>query len=263
MLQPWQLVLLLSGIPGLILASSIFLVPEPIRRDMLSGQAAGPVPGFVGFVRSRWKFYVPTILGFSVLQITAFSFASWHPTYMVERFGWEIADVGLALSIGMVGAFVGSFGSGWAVDWLAARGVVAAPLRWGAGAALFCGLVIGIAFLVDDARLCVALVVVGQLPIALIGVVSTALQQVTPNEYRGRISAIFLLFGNLIGFGVGPFLPAALTDYVFRDETALGLSIALTCFVTAPCAALLLWLGCKPMQRGMLEAEQWRDPSES
>jgi MFS family permease len=262
-LQPWQLVLLLSGIPGLILAYSIFLVPEPIRRDTLSAQTEDAAPGLAAFVHSHWKFYVFSIVGFSILQITAYSFASWQPTYMVERFGWDIADVGLAISIGMIGAFVGSFGCGWAVDWLAARGVADAPLRWATGAALFCGAFIGSAFLVDDALLCVALIVVGQLPIALIGIVSTALQQVTPNEFRGRISAIFLLLSNLIGFGAGPFLPAAMTDYVFQNEETLGLSVAITCFVTAPCAALLLRLGCAPMRHGMREAAQWREPGDA
>ncbi|MBW2427179.1 MAG: hypothetical protein JRG86_23255, partial [Deltaproteobacteria bacterium] len=129
--------------------------------------------------------------------------------------------------------------------------------------ALFCGAFIGSAFLVDDALLCVALIVVGQLPIALIGIVSTALQQVTPNEFRGRISAIFLLLSNLIGFGAGPFLPAAMTDYVFQNEETLGLSVAITCFVTAPCAALLLRLGCAPMRHGMREAAQWREPGDA
>ena len=240
-LQPWQLVLLLSGLPGLVLAYAVFLVPEPVRRDVLATKTVQAPEGFAAFVRARWTFYVPAVLGFSILQICAYSFASWQPTHMVERFGWEIGDVGLALSIGMIGAFAGSFVSGWLVDGLAARGVVDAPLRWAAGASLFCGAFIGTAFLVDDAILCVGLVVIGQLPIALIGIVSTALQQVTPNEYRGRVSAIYLLFGNLIGFGAGPYLPAALTDYVFHDDAALGLSVAITCFAATPVAALLLW----------------------
>jgi MFS family permease len=259
-LQPWQFVLLLSGLPGLVLAYSIFLVPEPARSDSLAAHTNAVETGsFFIFLRGHWRFYVPAILGFATLQIAAYSFASWQPTYMVQHFGWKIADVGLALSIGMAGAFVGSFGAGWAVDWLVARGVQDAPLRWAAWSALFCGGFIGAAFLVDNAYWCIALVVIGQLPIALIGVVSTALQQVTPNEYRGQVSAIFLLFANLVGFGAGPLLPAALTDYVFHSDASLGLSVAITVMVSSPCAATLLWLAFRPMRDGLAEAATWRD----
>jgi MFS family permease len=259
-LQPWQFVLLLSGLPGLILAYTIFLVPEPARNDTLAAHTNSPeTQNFTKFFCAHWRFYVPSILGFAILQIAAYSFASWQPTYMVQHFGWKIADVGLALSIGMAGAFFGSLGAGWAVDWLIARGVQDAPLRWAAWSSLFCGGFIGTAFLVNNAFWCIALVVIGQLPIALIGVVSTALQQVTPNEYRGQTSAIFLLFANLVGFGAGPLLPAVLTDYVFRDNAALGFSVAITVLISAPCAALLLWLGCRPMRHGLTEAAKWRD----
>jgi MFS family permease len=252
-LQPWQLVLVLSGLPGLLIAPLIFTVPEPPRLERLERSEAGEAGqgGVLRYLVTHWRFYLPVIAGFSMLQITSYAFSSWQPTYMVQRFGWNIADVGSALSIGMVGSFLGAFVAGWAVDALAARGVVDAPLRWAGGAALWCGTLIATAFIVDDPYICIGLVIVGQLPIAAIGVVSTAMQQMTPNDYRGRISALFLLFGNLIGFGIGPLAPAMLTDYIFADEAKLGLAVALVTIATGPIAALLLWLGCGPMRRAL------------
>lgn len=261
-MQPWQVTLLLSGVPGLVLAFAIFLVPEPERRGVLEDPGHGD-PGFWVFLMQRWRFYVPAILGFSILQITAYGFASWHPTWMVQHFGWNIADVGLAISIGMIGAFVGSLACGWAVDRLVAAGIGTAPLIWCAGACLFSGLLIGAAFLVDDGWTCVALIVIGQLPISMIGIIAMALQQVTPNQYRGRVSAIYLLFGNLIGFGLGPLLPAALADYAFGDDASLGLSVAITAFVTAPLASILLLLGRGAMRAGLAEAVRWNDTAAS
>jgi len=257
-LEPWQVTLLISGLPGLVLAFAIFLVPEPARRNVMQ-QGGGEAADFGAFLIERWRFYVPAILGFSIFQITAYGFASWHPTWMVQHYGWDIADVGLAISIGMIGAFVGSFPCGWAVDRLISSGMITAPLTWCAAASLFSGALIGAAFLVDNPWMCIGLIVIGQLPISMIGIVSLALQQVTPNQFRGRISGIFLLFGNLIGFGLGPLLPAGLTDYGFGAQSSLGLSVAVTVFIASPLASLLLLSGRAPMRRGLEEASRWRD----
>ena len=244
--QPWQAVLLLSGLPGLVIAPLILSVPEVPRRDRLAPDA--PHAGVLRFMRERWRFFLPVFAGFALLQIMSYGFSSWQPSYMVQRFGWDIASVGSALSIGMLASFVGSFAAGWAVDALVARGMVDAPLRWVVGVASWCAVTIAAAFVIDDPWWCIALVVIGQVPIAAIGILSTALQEVTPNDYRGRVSALFLLVGNLVGFGLGPLAPAMLTDYLFHDDGKLGLAVAVVTILTGPLAALLFWLGCRPMR---------------
>ena len=154
--------------------------------------------------------------------------------------------MGLALATGMVLSFCGAFGAGWIVDRLVARGWTDAPLRWAGGVALTASLLVAVAFEIDSAWGCVILVTIAQLPLALIGILSTALQQVTPNEYRGRVSAIFLLCGNLVGFGLGPLLPAWITDDVFADQALLGHSVALVAASAGAVSAVLLWTGCAP-----------------
>ena len=63
---------------------------------------------------------------------------------------------------------------------------------------------------------------------------AVALFQVTPNMFRGRVIAAYILTGTFLGLGVGATLIAAITDHVFRDETAVGASLA----VVVTCAAL-------------------------
>jgi MFS family permease len=258
-IRPWQFVLLLSGLPGLLVAPLVFFVPEPGRRDLLRdarGNASTSL-SLWQFMRERGQLMICVFVGFSVLQILSYSFSSWQPTYLVQRFGWNISTVGLALATGMVLSFCGAFGAGSIVDRLVARGCIDAPLRWAGSVALTSSLLIAVAFEIDSAWGCVVLVTIAQLPLALIGILSTALQQVTPNEYRGRVSAMFLLCGNLIGFGFGPLLPAWITDQVFADQTLLGHSVALVAASAGVVSAVLLWRGCTPLRAALVAARLW------
>jgi MFS family permease len=258
--RPWQFVLLQVGLPGALIAPAIYLVREPTRRDRLVAAAlAGDSSVRMGnFVRHRRTLLVAICLGFGVLQILSYSFSSWEPTYLVQRFGWSIASVGEALSAGMVLSFLGAFGAGWIVDRLVSRGIVDAPLRWTGAVALICGVIIAIAFQLDRAWGCILTVTAAQIPLSLIGVLSTAIQQTTPNEFRGRISALFLLCGNVIGFGFGPLLPAVLTDHVFANEARLGDAVSLVSLAAGIASALIIWSGCASMRSAVAAAARWQ-----
>jgi membrane associated rhomboid family serine protease len=67
-----------------------------------------------------------------------------------------------------------------------------------------------------------------------------ALFHVTPQIFRGRIVATYILTGTFLGFGVGSTLIASLTDYVFHDDKAVGTSFGLVASGAAILAALCL-----------------------
>jgi uncharacterized membrane protein YfcA len=60
---------------------------------------------------------------------------------------------------------------------------------------------------------------------------------------RAQASAIYLLFVNLIGIGLAPFMTAALTQYVFDDDLAVGTSSAIVAGGAAVIATLLFTWG--------------------
>jgi MFS family permease len=75
------------------------------------------------------------------------------------------------------------------------------------------------------------------------------LQAVTPNQLRGQVTSIYLLLINLIGLGLGPFLVAFFTDFVFHDEKLVGLSLGLVSALAALLSVLCLASAIGPYRR--------------
>jgi MFS family permease len=80
------------------------------------------------------------------------------------------------------------------------------------------------------------------------GAAIAALQQITPNQMRGFVAAIYFFCGNLFALGLGPTIVALCTDYLFRSEEAVGYSIALVCGTASLAAAVVLSLGLRPFR---------------
>jgi hypothetical protein len=71
---------------------------------------------------------------------------------------------------------------------------------------------------------------------------------------RGQAVAVYLLFANLIGLGLGPTVVAACTDFVFRDDAAIGKSLALAAAILCPACALILYGGLGAIRDVLTEA---------
>jgi len=161
--------------------------------------------------------------------------------------GFTPAEVGL--KIGLILLFLspsGVFAGGWLVDRLQKKGHSDAPLLVGILAALI-SLPFGIAGnLVSNSDLAVAL----YCPLVFFACLAvacgpTAIQLVTPNEFRGQISAGYLMTLNIVTSLFGATGVGIATDYIFRNEAAVGSSMALMCAICGPLAAALLWYGRK------------------
>jgi hypothetical protein len=67
------------------------------------------------------------------------------------------------------------------------------------------------------------------------GLAPVALYAITPNQFRGQVTACYLFSVTLIGMALGATLIALATDYLFKNDMAVGHSLAL---VTSLAAAL-------------------------
>jgi MFS family permease len=243
--RAWQLAFFIVGLPGLLLAAWMLLtLREPVRRSQSGTREQASIADTLRHMRAGWRPYAALILGFSVLGMVMNVFQIWGVQYFVRELGLPLADAGLR--IGSAIAVFGTLGiltGGWLTDrW------------WGEGrtdAALRVGLTAAVA-LIPFASLCTLLgdldwstlflVPIGFFTSFAFGAGATAVVVLTPARMRAQASAIYLLFVNLIGIGLAPFLTAVLTDRVFGDDLAVGRSSAIVAGTAAVVAsALFAW----------------------
>jgi MFS family permease len=104
----------------------------------------------------------------------------------------------------------------------------------------------------------VALFVAGLTFNAYNGVGPMAINQVTPNQYRAQVSAVYLFVVNALGLGVGPTLVPLLNDHLFHDPLKIRFSLIIVVFFAALTAIVLLWI-VRPIYRQKLdEAAHWQ-----
>ena len=233
--QPWQLVLMMVGAPGLLLAFLVFTFPEPGRRQA-KGNAAEPL---APFLRARWRLLVLMLVGTSCLSICGYSMTNWVPAYIERRFGWTPVQYGGALSAMNVISALSLLANGWIVDRLFAKGMKDAHLRFYSWLILALLPVVAWMFFAASPWAFLAGYCVAQfITVPFMVYVSSILALIAPATARARLLGFFLFVFTLFGPGGGPALVAALTDYVFRDEAKLGYSLAIV--VTGGAATALI-----------------------
>lgn len=242
-LQPWQWVFIAAGVPGLLLATLVFVVPSEKKADKTLEKNS--TNGLVVFIRENRGFLAHHFFGFGLLSIMVNGAAAWGPTYLTRIHGMEIKDIGLLL--GLVGVPLGVGGvivAGWLVDRSFKRGTPDAHFSHFAVRALLVALLGGIGFTFDT-NVIFPLICFGfiQFIQPFSGVAGASLQISVPQKYRGRISAIFIMFYNAAGMMLGPSFVALLSNLFGSDK--LGMALAINYLVLGTGAFLLLWRGRK------------------
>lgn len=248
--RSWQVAFLVVGPPGVLVALWMLTVREPPRRGTTGTEPLAFSAAF-GWIRTHARFYVPFTLGMSLLTMLFNAVAFWTPSYLTRMHGYTPIEI--ALTYGPLMFVFGALGivaGGTAADLLRRRGRRDAELLVGVYSALALWPVAVLAFQVPGATatlvLLAPLLFLSSFPF---GAAMAALQTATPNRYRARTSALYLLVINLTGIGFGSTAAALATDYVFRDEQRVGDSVSLVAAVCAPLAAIALALGVATYRR--------------
>jgi MFS family permease len=259
-IRPWQLVFLITGLPGLLLAALMFTVREPVRRGLLAARRA---PGQGLGMADAWRYlaahrrvYGLLLAGFSLAAMLATGFLSWIAVFFIRTYGWTAAQTGAAFGgVALIGGSAGIIAGSFWCDRLVRRGKADAQVQT---SILATSLAIPVAIampLMPTAPL--ALSLSGLLVFLFTfpqGTNVAAFQLITPNEFRAQVSAVFLFAINLCGLGLGATVVALFTDYLFGDPAAVRYSLALTAAVTGLPAVIALVLARAPYRASMARA---------
>jgi len=197
-----------------------------------------------------WKgrgVFATQFVGIGLAVLVALGFNSWMPAMLSRRFGWDAGTTGLVFGASTAAAGIsGTLLAGWLARRLDARGVRAAAQKVTLGAVLAAMLPMTIGPLLPHPSLVVACVALGGVfMISPATLAPVTLQEVVPNEFRGQVFAVYLLVMSLIGYAIGPFAVAFVSDSVLRDESKVHLSLAIVSGVFLPISAAILALGLR------------------
>ena len=261
-LEPWQALFVVIGLPGLLVALLSLTLREPQRRHVSSAFVAGSLKAGLRFVWARRGAYGFLIGGYAAASLLWNGAMAWLPSFFVRVHGWTLPRVGLVLGLALL--VFGTSGitlGGLLAARLRRAGNVAAGLTVGiisAACILPCGLMLPFAPAWGAAALVCLFTLFGSLPY---GAAAAALQDITPNQLRGQVSAFYLFGLNLAGIGCGPTLVAFLSDRVFHDDRALGPALAILASIAAPLGIILLTLGLAPYRRAIANADFQGSPA--
>ena len=254
--QPWQIIFLIIAVPGIILGLFMFSLKDPHRKEGLTGDKKEneSIKEVFSYIIKNIGAYMPLLIGSAFIIVLLYGLQSWVPTFLHRIHGWEHTRIGD--QYGLVALFAGSLG------------VISGPvferyltkLNYNPPIIILC-IITSIALTILGPITFLSLgsdiVLIGifvtsffiTFPLALF---ATSLQNITPNQYRGVVSGLYVFTVNIVGYGLGPMVVAFFTDKVFRNEMAIDLSMASMFLICGPISFFIFYFGRKPFARALV-----------
>jgi MFS family permease len=252
-IRSWQLVFILIGAPGLIMALLMrFTVQEPPRRgaSMQGRTKAVPFSAVLAFLRDNWKVYLPLMLGLAIGGIENAGTLQWRPAFFQRTYGWSPMQIGVVngfvtLPMMLLGVALGA----WLNERLAKK-YDDANLR-----TVVIALVLALPFQVFGPLMPSPWLALASGGLSLMATFmaaapqNAALQSITPGEMRGQVTALYLFVFTVIGQGLGPPFIAVINDLILKNEDMIRYAMAGSAAVMSPLALIVIWLGVRPFGR--------------
>ena len=247
-LAPWQITFIIVSLPGIIITGLLLTVKEPKRKNIKSNSKK--IPNWsevISFMLLNKRIYTSLHIATPFLVIMLYGLQAWSPTILVRVYDWELSNAGrvyglIALFFGSTGVICGPLLS----KVLKNLSISSSGLKVCVLGVSLAGISISLLPFQNDsfyALICIAIASFCiPLPLAL---VTTIMQEVTPNPMRGVVNGMYVVSTNVIGLAIGPFLVAFGTDYIFNDPNLIAYSLSLVAVIVAPIGSILFCIGIK------------------
>ena len=258
-LYSWQVMFLVVGLPGLLLALMTLTVREPVRKGRLVDTRPGmPLAEVVRFFLGIRHYVGWQCAGFTALAIQGWAMFYWVVEFFLREHGASRGEVGL--QYGLIALVIGASGgvfAGVCASRMMAAGKPDATLRLVIFSSLCLSVLSPIAFLVPDYA--TSMVLIGVVTFFMgwpPGLGYAAIQFVVPNELKGQSLALFAVVVNFLSYTLGPLLGGLISDHVFGGRS-LGHTLALMAAVSYPVGALCVWRCLVHFRSALNKAEAW------
>jgi predicted MFS family arabinose efflux permease len=251
----WRYVFFIVGLPGIIVAATIFLtVREPVRGAMEKARPAviTPAPSLpetLGHLFSLRSF-VHLFIGYALISASVSSFWSWISSLLIRVHGLPVQDAGIYIALaGGIGGPIGNVLGALLAGRLGRNGV--APVITFVGLASLIVAPLGITMSLT-ATLAVVIAVmpfVAGLKNGVFGPLQGVMLTLAKVRMRGVTAGLFHVTGTLVGFGVGP-LVSGVISYAMGGGEAIRYGLA-ACFLFDAWAAIHFWRGRRVLARDL------------
>ena len=259
-MREWQLVFMMVGAPGLLLAILMFLtLREPPRRGTaVVGRSFSLLP-LLRELRVNRLALTAVMLGTIMNVMIINAKLGWFPTYFNRIHHWPREKVAYVLAVVQtpLGLF-SALSAGWVLAWLIRRGRRDGPIIvmavqcavW----AVFGPLTV---FAPTPALTLAAHMITSLFATWAITAALTALNEMTPNPLRGQVVAVYSVLFALVGIGLGPYLVGMLMDNVFPGVRGVMPSLALVCASGGLAGIVILFYGRTAYIAAVQRARSW------
>ncbi|MFZ9479738.1 MAG: spinster family MFS transporter [Steroidobacteraceae bacterium] len=264
--EPWQLMFIYVGLPGLLIALLVLTIREPIRREfLLTGRKpeASPVLQTMRYLIDRWRAFLVLFFALSGLAIMAYGIGFWIPEFLRRSYNLSPQELGywiqwrgvITIAFGLIGVLIG----GWMCDYF--------QKRYEDGYVRVCL----VSFIVMAFGYCLftlmptpLLAVLFLIPATLGAAAPTAagaaaVVSIAPPTMRAQCVAFYYFILNAVGFFVGPTAVALVTDFYFADESQLRYSMFVVAAAVSVIGTWLLLYNLPHFRAAAREAKQWTE----
>jgi MFS family permease len=238
--EPWRVVFVLVGAPGMLAAVALLLLaePRPHREHLAAAKSYAAAKEFLRGDRLIFLVFM-TAVAMNTLLFSAS--AAWIPAVMMRAHGFSAKHAGVLFGLTFMGAGVlGTLFAGWMIS-RQRRDMLRRIFSYARYCIIAAAIPALLGPLVPDHRLQLALFGITVFcTSSIVAVSSMPVLLSAPQSVCAQVFAVQAMVAALAGTGLGPMLVGAVSDWLPRSPRSLAVALASVGFGATVLAALAL-----------------------